>query len=89
MISPALYAVAIPVALVVPAIAILLYATVVSIWIVPDLRIERRSPSSDGRDRLVTNGSWRRTSRPTMLRRSTACSRAASPGPGPTRVRHP
>lgn len=41
MISPALYAIAIPVALVVPAIAVLLYATVVSVWIVPDLRIER------------------------------------------------
>jgi len=41
MISPALYAVAIPVALVAPAIAILLFATVVALWIVPDLRIER------------------------------------------------
>jgi TMEM175 potassium channel family protein len=41
MVSPMLYAVAIPVALVVPALAVLLYATVVAIWIVPDLRIER------------------------------------------------
>jgi len=40
-ISPALYVVAIPVALFLPAVAVLLYATVVSIWIVPDLRIER------------------------------------------------
>ncbi len=41
MISPALYAIAIPVALVAPAIAVLLYATVVALWIVPDLRMER------------------------------------------------
>jgi uncharacterized membrane protein len=41
MISPALYAVAIPIALVAPAIAVVLFATVVSIWLVPDLRIER------------------------------------------------
>jgi uncharacterized membrane protein len=41
MISPLLYAVAIPIALVAPAIAFLLYATVVSLWIIPDLRIER------------------------------------------------
>ncbi len=41
MVSPLLYTVAIPVALVAPAIAILLFATVVAIWIVPDLRIER------------------------------------------------
>jgi uncharacterized membrane protein len=40
MISPALYAVAIPVALVAPAIAIVLFAIVVSLWVVPDLRIE-------------------------------------------------
>ncbi len=36
MISPGLYALAIPVALVAPAIAILLFATVVALWIVPD-----------------------------------------------------
>jgi TMEM175 potassium channel family protein len=41
LISPALYAVAIPIALFVPAIAFLLYAVVVSVWIIPDLRIER------------------------------------------------
>ena len=41
MISPGLYAVAIPIALVAPAIAVLLFATVVAIWIVPDLRMER------------------------------------------------
>ena len=41
MISPLLYAVAIPIALVAPAIAFLLYVTVVSLWIIPDLRIER------------------------------------------------
>ena len=41
MSSPLLYAVAIPIALVAPAIAFLLYATVVSLWIIPDLRIER------------------------------------------------
>ena len=41
MISPALYAVAIPVALVAPVIAVVLFATVVSMWVVPDLRIER------------------------------------------------
>ncbi len=41
MISPLLYAAAIPIALVAPAIAVLLFATVVALWIVPDLRIER------------------------------------------------
>ena len=41
MISPLLYAVAIPVALVVPVLAVFVFAIVVSIWVVPDLRIER------------------------------------------------
>ncbi len=41
MISPLIYVVAIPIALVAPAIAFLLYVTVVSLWIIPDLRIER------------------------------------------------
>ncbi len=41
MISPALYAIAIPVALVAPVVALALYVVVVAIWIVPDLRIER------------------------------------------------
>ena len=40
-ISPILYAVAIPIALVAPVVAVVLFVTVVSIWIVPDLRIER------------------------------------------------
>ena len=41
MLSPVLYAVAIPIAFVAPAIAFVLYVTVVSVWIIPDLRIER------------------------------------------------
>jgi uncharacterized membrane protein len=41
LISPLLYAIAIPVALVVPVLAVFVFATVVSIWVVPDLRIER------------------------------------------------
>jgi uncharacterized membrane protein len=41
MISPALYTIAIPVALVAPALAVVIYAVVVSMWLVPDLRIER------------------------------------------------
>jgi len=40
-ISPILYAVAIPLALVLPAAAIALYALVAVIWIVPDRRMER------------------------------------------------
>ncbi len=39
--SPVLYAVAIPVALVVPALAVALFVTVAVIWFVPDRRIER------------------------------------------------
>jgi uncharacterized membrane protein len=49
MISPALYAIAVPVALVAPIVAFALYVVVVSIWLVPDLRIERRLSSPDGR----------------------------------------
>jgi uncharacterized membrane protein len=41
MVSPILYAVAIPIALIAPVIALGLYAVVVSIWLVPDLRFER------------------------------------------------
>ena len=41
MVSPLIYAVAIPVALIAPPIAFVMYATVLAIWIVPDLRIER------------------------------------------------
>ncbi len=41
MLSPLLFAAGIPVALVAPAIALILYIVVVSLWIIPDLRIER------------------------------------------------
>jgi len=41
MISPAIYVIAIPAALVVPAVALALFIAVVSLWIIPDLRIER------------------------------------------------
>jgi uncharacterized membrane protein len=41
-ISPALYAVAIPTALVAPWVSLGLYVTVSALWIVPDTRIERR-----------------------------------------------
>ncbi len=41
MVSPLLYAIAIPLALIAPPISFVLYATVLAIWIVPDLRIER------------------------------------------------
>ena len=54
MISPLIYAVAIPVALIAPPIASILYATVLAIWIVPDLRIERaltHSGEAGGRGR--------------------------------------
>ena len=40
-ISPALYTVAIPVALVAPFASLVLDAVVISVWVVPDLRIER------------------------------------------------
>jgi uncharacterized membrane protein len=41
MISPILYAIALPFAFVAPAVSFALYCVVVAIWIVPDLRIER------------------------------------------------
>ena len=40
-ISPIIYAVSIPIALVAPWVAFVLYAAVAAIWIVPDQRIER------------------------------------------------
>jgi uncharacterized membrane protein len=40
-ISPLLYAVAIPIALIAPAAAIAIYVVVVILWIVPDRRMER------------------------------------------------
>ena len=40
-ISPILYLVAVPIALVLPAAAVAIYATVAVIWIVPDRRMER------------------------------------------------
>ena len=46
IVSPVLYAIAIPFALFAPVIALLLYVGVVSVWLVPDLRIERRLASS-------------------------------------------
>ncbi len=41
MLSPLLFAAGIPIALVAPAFALILYIVVVSLWIIPDLRIER------------------------------------------------
>jgi len=41
-VSPLVYAVAIPIGLVVPWLAFALYVAVAAIWFVPDLRIERR-----------------------------------------------
>jgi uncharacterized membrane protein len=41
-VSPILYAIAIPTALVLPWMSVALYVTVSLIWIVPDTRIERR-----------------------------------------------
>ena len=41
LLSPLIYAVGIPVALVAPPVAFVLYCLVVAIWIIPDLRIER------------------------------------------------
>ena len=41
-VSPVIYAMAIPVALVVPLVAFALYVLVGVIWVVPDVRIERR-----------------------------------------------
>ena len=40
-VSPALYAVAIPIALWLPSLALALYVVVALIWLVPDRRIER------------------------------------------------
>jgi uncharacterized membrane protein len=42
MISPVLYAVAIPIALVAPWVSFAIYSVVAVMWFVPDLRIERR-----------------------------------------------
>jgi uncharacterized membrane protein len=42
LVSPALYAIAIPVALVAPFVAFAIYVAVAVIWFVPDMRIERR-----------------------------------------------
>ena len=52
LLSPLLYAIAIPFALVAPVIALALFVTVVSIWLIPDLRIERLlvSPGSSTRE---------------------------------------
>jgi uncharacterized membrane protein len=41
MVSPVVYAIAIPVALVAPVVALGLFFVVVSLWLIPDLRIER------------------------------------------------
>jgi len=41
-VSPLLYAVAIPIALVAPLVSFAIYVAVAAIWFVPDLRIERR-----------------------------------------------
>ena len=41
LISPVIYAIAIPVALIAPAVAFVLFGVVISIWLIPDLRIER------------------------------------------------
>lgn len=41
MISPVIFTIAIPVALVLPAVSVALFIAVVAMWIIPDLRIER------------------------------------------------
>jgi uncharacterized membrane protein len=41
-VSPLLYAVAIPIALVAPWVSFAIYTVVAVMWFVPDLRIERR-----------------------------------------------
>jgi uncharacterized membrane protein len=46
IISPVLYLVAIPIALLAPAVAFAIYVAVAAIWFIPDLRIERRIPES-------------------------------------------
>ncbi|MBI3750950.1 MAG: DUF1211 domain-containing protein [Chloroflexi bacterium] len=52
IVSPVLYAIAVPVALVLPLVAFGIYVLVALIWVVPDVRIERRiphEPHDDGR----------------------------------------
>jgi uncharacterized membrane protein len=44
VISPLLYVVAIPVALLAPWVSFVIYVAVALIWVVPDMRIERRIP---------------------------------------------
>jgi uncharacterized membrane protein len=44
IVSPLLYAIAIPVALVLPLLAFAIYVAVAVIWFVPDMRIERQIP---------------------------------------------
>jgi uncharacterized membrane protein len=44
VISPLLYVVAIPVALIAPWVSFVIYVAVALIWVVPDMRIERRIP---------------------------------------------
>jgi hypothetical protein len=41
VLSPIVLAIAIPIAFLAPLVSLALYATVVAMWIVPDLRIER------------------------------------------------
>lgn len=48
LLSLAIYAVAVPLALVVPALALLLYIVVAAIWFVPDTRISRTLGSGTG-----------------------------------------
>ena len=44
LVSPAMYAIAIPVALVAPLVAFAIYVGVALVWFVPDMRIERQIP---------------------------------------------
>jgi uncharacterized membrane protein len=44
VVSPLLYVVAIPVALIAPWVSFVIYVVVALIWVVPDMRIERRMP---------------------------------------------
>jgi TMEM175 potassium channel family protein len=50
IISPVLYAIAIPVALVAPLVAFAIYVAVAVIWFVPDMRIERQMPHEPHED---------------------------------------
>jgi uncharacterized membrane protein len=50
VISPILYALAIPVALVLPLAAFAIYIAVALLWFVPDMRIERQMPHEPHRD---------------------------------------